>query len=117
MEKIGEHRWQVTQPTSIQIGKPASPPTDAALAALREAVASSGATTVYWFWCSIAGDRPHLGLGVAPADDDVITRVGRAVEPVWKQHSPHNPLFDVLRLGSSTDATIFAQGQVLYQSA
>src|SRR4051812_1800795 len=115
MKQIGDHRWQVTQPTPIQIGRPASRPTDAALEALRDAVASCGATTIYWFWCSIGGDTSHLGLAVAPTDNELISRIGRAVEPIWKQHSPHNWLFDILRFGNSTDAAIIAHGEILYQ--
>jgi len=101
MKKISAHRWEVTEPTPIQIGKPASPPTAEGLAAIRTALVGTGATTVYWFWVSISGDVPHLGLAVAPADNAVISRVCQAVEPLWKMHSPSNPVFDILRLRDS----------------
>jgi hypothetical protein len=115
VKHVRDHSWEVTKPTPIQIGKPASRPSDEALAAIRQAVATTGVTSVYWFWISIAGDRPHLGLAVAPPDDEIVSRVGRAIEPIWKQHSPHNTLFDILRLGDpNIDRLIFENGEPLH---
>jgi hypothetical protein len=85
------------------------------LEAMRQGVSSAGATTVYWFWVSIGGDRPHLGLAVAPAIDEVISRVGRAIEPLWKRVSPSNSLFDILRLGDPRiDPLIIQHGELLH---
>jgi hypothetical protein len=118
MKQIREHTWEVTEPTPIEIGKPATPPSQEALDLIRQAISSTGAITVYWFWVSIAGDQPHLGLGVAPADDEIISRIGRAVEPLWKQHSPDNPAFDILRLGNPPmDSLIIEHGHLLYARA
>ena len=118
MKKVGDQTWEVTEPTPIEIGKPATPPSDEAIAALRTAVAAAGATRILWFWVSIDGDRPHLGLAVAPADDAIAARVGSAVEPLWQQHSPANPVFDVLRLGDpEIDRLIAQHGQVLYDAS
>ena len=118
MKKICDHRWEVTEPTPIEIGRPASPPSSGALSAIRAALVGTGATTVYWFWVSISGDAPHLGLAVSPPDDTVVSRVGRAVEPLWKMHSPGNPLFDILRLGNPRiDPLVRELGELLYGSA
>lgn len=115
MKRIGDHTWEVTQSTPIQIGKPASRPSSEALEAMRQAVSSTGATTVYWFWVSIGGDQPHLGLAVAPAADEVVTRVGCAVEPLWKKYSPSNSVFDVLRMGDpKIDPLIIEHGELLH---
>jgi hypothetical protein len=115
MEKIGENRWKATQPLTIQIGKPANPPSIEALGALRNAIATTGVIKVYWFWVSISGDRPHLGLAVAPNDDEIISRMGKVVEPIWKQYYPSIPQFDILRLGNpELDKTILDQGVLLF---
>ena len=115
MKNLGPNRWLVTEPTPIEIGKPAHPPTQDALLALKEAVSSSGAELVYWFWVSISGDPPHLGLGVAPNDDRVVSAIGTAVEGVWKRLSPSNHVVDILRLGDrSLDEAIFREGALLY---
>jgi len=115
MKHVGDHRWKVTEPTEIEIGAPATPPTIEALAALRTAVSGTGATTVYWFWMSLSGDQPHLGLAVSPADDEVISRVGRAVEALWKAYSPDDPRFDILRLGDAKiDRLVITHGQLLH---
>jgi hypothetical protein len=118
MKKISDHRFEVTEPTTIRIGRPASPPKAEALAAIRKALMDTGATTVYWFWVSISGDAPHLGLAVAPDDDAVVSRVGRAVEPLWRMHSPDNPSFDILRLGDpKIDPLVAELGELLCGSA
>jgi len=116
MKKIGDHTWQVTEPTPIEVGMPATPPSVDALAALRDAVASSGATAVYWFWVSINGDVPHLGLAVAPAENAVVSSIGQAVESVWRRYSPDNPVFDILRLGQpDLDLAVKKHGWLLYE--
>lgn len=114
VKRVSDHTWEVTKPLPIEIGAPAQPPSEEILATMRTALMSSGALTVYWFWVSINGDRPHLGLAVAPRNDEVVSRVGRAIEPIWTQYSPDNPLFDILRLdGSETDLTITRHGKLL----
>jgi hypothetical protein len=114
MKQKSDHTWQVTEPTPIEIGRPATPPLPEALSALRAAVASTGASSIYWFWVSIGGDRPHLGLAVSPTNQDIIDNVGRAVEPVWRRFSIENPLFDILRFGDpDLDPVILEQGQIL----
>jgi hypothetical protein len=113
-ERIGPHQWRVTKPTTMWIGRPRRPPSPEALAAMREAVADSGATAVYWFWMSFADQQPHLGLAVSPDDDALADRVGRAVEPVWQGFCPENPVFDILRLGSNPE--IRSKGEVLFKA-
>lgn len=116
MKNVGPNRWLVTEPTPIQIGRPEYPPTPEVLGLLKEAVASSGAEEVYWFWVSISGDQPHLGLGVAPDDDEVVSAIGKAVERLWTEYSPSNPVFDILRLGdASLDKTIRHDGALLFR--
>lgn len=118
MKRLALDRWLVTEPTPVCIGKPANPPTDEALGALRIAVSGAGADVVYWFWPSVSGDQPHLGLAVAPDDDAVVAAIGEAAERVWSRFSPSNQAIDVLRLGgSSLDATILKEGQLLCQRA
>ena len=73
MKRIGDHKWKATQSIPIEIGKPTIPPTKEALTTLRNAVASTGITKAYWFWLSLSGDQPHLGLAVAPNDDEIIS--------------------------------------------
>ena len=115
MRRRSEHGWEVTEPTPIEIGRPSSPPSMEALEALRNALAGTGATTVYWFWVSIGGDRPHLGLAVAPNDDIIVARVGQAADPVWRLHSPNNSLFDILRLGDPrTDPLVHQFGELIH---
>ena len=109
---------RLTKPTPIKIGKPASPPTQEALDAIRQAISSTGATTVYWFWMSLEGDQPHLGLGVAPSEEEIVARIGRAVEPLWRKYSPHNSVCDILRLGDpALDSLIIEHGYLLYSEA
>lgn len=115
MKKAGDHTWRVTEPTEIEIGTPASPPSEEALDEIRTAISGSGATTVYWFWVSVDGDAPHFGLAVAPADGEIISRVGGALDPLWQKHSPDNPAFDILRLGDpQLDHLITKRGKLLY---
>lgn len=115
LKKIRDHTWEVTEPINMEIGIPATPPSDETLEAIRAAISSTRATTVYWFWVSIAGDMPHLGLAVAPADDEIISHVGRAVEPIWRKHSPENPVFDILRLSDPDINRVVKEcGQILY---
>ena len=116
MKRVDVHKWEVTEPTPIAIGMPESPPPAAALDLLKQAVANTGATEVYWFWVSIDGDVPHLGLAVAPDDDAVVSRIGEAVGTRWKQLSRDNPTFDILRLGSPLDETIRSEGRLLFSS-
>ena len=112
MKHTGDHTWEVTEPTSIQIGRPKNPPSPEALRQMREAVASLGATSIYWFWVSVDGDRPHLGLAVSPPE--VVSSIGRALEPIWQEHSPHNSKLDVFRLGDAKlDVTFRANGESL----
>ena len=111
-------RSQLGATPPIEIGRPADPPSPKALRTLRDAVSTTGAKAVYWFWVSLNHDAPHLGLAVAPADAAVVARVGRAVEPIWKKLSPHNPVFDILRLGDpGLDALIVDQGELLHGTA
>jgi hypothetical protein len=119
MKKISEHLWMTTEATPIQIGKPASPPTTEALAAIRSALQGTGASIVYWFWVSISGDRPHLGLAVAPNEEAIVSAVFRAVEPIWAAHSPWNTYFDILPLGQAAgfDRLVLEDGELLYGSA
>ncbi len=115
IKRISDHGYEVTEPTPIEIGKPASRPTAQAIGAIRAVLAGTGTTTVYWFWVSIGGDKPHLGLAVAPNDDGVVGRIGRAVEPVWRVHSPQNPLLDILRLGDpNIDPAVAQFGELLH---
>ena len=112
MKHVGGHTWEVTEPTSIQVGRPKNPPSTETLAQMREAVASLGATSIYWFWVSVDGDRPHLGLAVSPPE--VASSIGRAVEPIWQAHSPQNSKLDVFRLGNAKlDVTFRANGESL----
>jgi hypothetical protein len=112
MKRISDHTWEVTEPTSIQVGRPKNPPSPEALRQMREAVASLGATSIYWFWVSVDGDRPHLGLAVSPPE--VVSSIGRALEPIWQEHSPHNAKLDVFRLGDAKlDGTFRANGESL----
>jgi hypothetical protein len=117
MKRLDKHQWLVTEPTQIKIGRPATRPSPATLQALREIAASSGATAVYWFWMSLAGDEPHLGLAVSPDDDTIVKRLGEGLEPLWRRHSPSSPKFDILRLTGETGltATIRQQGELLWQ--
>jgi len=118
MKRVGNHTWATTEPQPIEIGMPAVPPSDAALAAMRAALSATGATTVYWFWVSINGDAPHLGLAVAPPNQVVISSVGSAIEPVWRRHSPQNPAFDVLRFGDpELDLAIKRRARLLYRGS
>lgn len=112
MKQISGHTWEVTEPTSIQVGRPKNPPSPETLRRMREAVANLGATAIYWFWVSVDGDRPHLGLAVSPAE--VASSIGRAVEPIWQEHSPQNAKLDVFRLGDAKlDGTFRANGESL----
>lgn len=116
MKRISNHRYVTTETTPVDIGMPATPILPEFLDALRTAVASTGATTVYWFWMSLAGDRPHLGFAIAPDDNDVAARIGQAVEPLWRRYSPTHSIFDILRLGDpALDRTIMEHGELLYQ--
>ena len=117
MKKIGDRLWEVTESTLIQVGKPASPPTEEALAAIRKSLAGTGAARVYWFWMSIERERPHLGLAVDPPDREVLARVSRAVDSIWKRYSPENSIFDVVRLASPVIADLVKEhGVLLYES-
>jgi hypothetical protein len=118
MKHVGGRTWQVTEPTPLQIGKPATPPSAAALDEIRAAVSKTGATLVYWFWVSVSGDQPHLGLAVAPSDPGLSDRVVEVVGPIWKVHSPDNWVCDVFRLGEAElDAVIFSEGELLFSSS
>ena len=111
--QVDAHGHVVERPAEVVIGRPARRPPDALLAKMGRRVAACGATSAYWFWMSVGGERPHLGLAVAPDDDAVVAAVGAAVEPLWREASPGNPTFDVLRLGSTLDGAIRAEGEVL----
>jgi hypothetical protein len=116
MKHIHDHTWETLKPTPIQIGKPALRPPADVFELMRNAVSSTGATMVYWFWMSIDGDRPHLGLAVAPPVDEMISRIGAAIEPLWKQYSPNNSVFDILRLGVSNLGTLIMEnGELLFE--
>lgn len=116
MKNAGPNRWVVTEPTPVQIGRPVHQPPPEFLAALKGTMASSGADEVYWFWVSISGDQPHLGLGVAPDDNDVVSAVGKAVERVWREHLSSTPVFDILRLGGErVDKMIRREGVLLFR--
>src|SRR5690349_1975439 len=116
MDWLGGHKWKATGREVFRIGKPKSPPPDGLLTYLRSAVACSGATSIYWFWMSLDGDRPHLGLAVAPNDDEIVSRIGSAVEPLWRKYSPTNPQFDIVRFGTNPrhDALVLKYGHLLY---
>ena len=115
MKHLGGHTWQATEPLSIEIGRPAIRPSPDALSALRDAVSDTGATLVYWFWVSVAGDPPHLGLAVAPNDPEIEARVGRKVEPIWTAYSPKNSMCDIFRLGEhGVDIVILKEGELLF---
>jgi hypothetical protein len=117
MKYLGDHTWEATEPVPLQIGMPVTPPIADALQAIREAVAQSGATEIYWFWVSINGDQPHLGLAISPADDAVAASIGRAVEPLWNRSSPANPVFDIFRLGEpNLDRLILEHGEPLHKT-
>jgi hypothetical protein len=101
----------------VQIGKPASPPSVAALDEIRLAVSKTGVTLVYWFWVSVSGDQPHLGLAVAPNDPGLSDRVAEVVASIWKIYSPDNWQCDVFRLGENgIDEVIYREGELLYRS-
>ena len=107
-----------TEHMKLQVGMPKSPPSEEVLAALKNAVSTAGAETVYWFWMTLGGDAPHLGLAVSPSDDSVVVRVGRAVDAYFKRFSPDGVVFDILRLGDkNVDPTILAKGRLLYRSS
>jgi hypothetical protein len=115
LKHIRDRTWQVTEPTPMEIGQPATPPPDEALNEMRVAISNIGATSVYWFWLSLDGDAPHLGLAVAPNDNEVISRIAQALEPVWQKYSPEDSRFDILRLGDpDLDRKIIECGQLLY---
>jgi len=114
LERVSDHTWRAKEPIPVRIGRPAVRPDKAVLDALKDVAALSGATTVYWFWISIAEDQPHLALAVAPNDDAVVKRLGEGAEAVWKPYSPSNSVVDILRLGSSLDATIAREGELLF---
>ena len=117
MKLIHDNRWEVTKPTPIVIGQPEMALADEVLREFREAVASTGALLIYWFWISIEDDIPHLGLAVSPPDDTVIAKIGFAIEPIWRRYSPHYPVFDILRLGDANlDRVIVERGKVLFKS-
>jgi hypothetical protein len=105
-------------PTEVAIGRPADPPSQEALDALRKAISSTGADSVHWFWVSVAGDPPHLGLGVEPGSEAVANAVAKAVQQAWKRHSPSNQAVDVFRLGDERlDQAIFHMGTMLWSRA
>ena len=89
---------RVAPNTPAQIGMPVQRPTDETLQAIRDIAEKAGATEVYWFWLAIAGGIPHLGLGIAPADPTLIQTIGEAINPIWKEVRPDNPLLDILPL-------------------
>lgn len=116
MKHVGGHTWQATEPMSVQIGKPATPLPIAALDEMRVAISNTGATLVYWFWVSVAGDPPHLGLAVAPNDPALSDRVALVVGEIWKTYSPDNWMCDVFRFGSTGfDETILKEGELLFR--
>lgn len=115
-KQIDDHRFVVARAMPIAIGRPATRPSQEVLERLRDAVAKTGTTTVYWFWLSVNQDIPHLGLAVAPNDNAIVDRIGRAVEPIWKAYSPENSIVDILRLGGSSDDAILDQGELLWGS-
>jgi hypothetical protein len=117
MKHVGGTTWEITEPTPIQIGKPATPPSAAALDAMRLAAAETGATLVYWFWVSVSGDQPHLGLAVAPNDPELADRVANAISSIWKSYSTDNGLCDVFRLGETEiDSIILSEGELLFSA-
>jgi hypothetical protein len=97
----------------IEIGRAAIRPPESLMRELSRRMSDCGATSAYWFWMSVAGDQPHMGLAVAPNDDAVVRHIGEAIEPLWRQFSPDNPIVDILRLGSELDTAICTYGDVL----
>ena len=89
---------RVAPNTPAQIGMPAQRPADETLQAFRAIAQDAGAAEAYWFWLAIAGGVAHLGLGIAPADPVLIRAIGEAINPIWKEARPDNPLLDILPL-------------------
>jgi len=113
---LGIQRHVLTEPTQMKIGIPSNPPSPEALQEMREAVASTDARLVYWYWVSISGGRSHLGLAVSPSDEEIMSQVGDAIEPIWQRHRPDNSLISMLPLETSgLLVTLRTQGQVLYE--
>lgn len=112
-KNLDGHRHVIQRDAPVRIGRAALRPPEALLREMSRQMTDCGATTVYWFWMSVAGDEPHLGLAVAPNDDTVVRKIGEAIEPLWKQFNPDNPIFDILRLGSESDAAIKNCGELL----
>jgi hypothetical protein len=80
-KKLDEHRHVIERAAPMEIGRAAIRPPEALMREMSRRMTERGATTVYWFWMSIAGDQPHLGIAVAPNDDTVVRRLGEAIEP------------------------------------
>ena len=117
LTRLTQNRWVAESPTLIDIGRPETPPSVDALRAIENAIAGCGATKVYWFWISVDGDPPHLGLAVLPNDNAVVEAIGSAVEPIWRSFSPGNPRLDILRLGDpNIDSFIVDCGEQLRSS-
>jgi hypothetical protein len=117
MKHIGGHAWVVTEPTQCQIGKPQHPPSPDVLTDIRAVVSNSGVTLVYWFWVSIRGEPPHLGLAVGPNDGASVGRMMQGVEPIWNAYSPGNMEIDVFTLGNpDLDAVILREGILLFEN-
>jgi hypothetical protein len=112
-KRLDGHRHVIERAAPMKIGRAAIRPPEALMREMSRRMTECGATTVYWFWMSIAGDQSHLGLAVAPNDNVVVRRIGEAIDPLWRQFSPENPIFDILRLGSELDVTIKVCGELL----
>ena len=89
---------RVAPNTPAQIGMPVQRPSEETLQAFRAIAHHAGAIEAYWFWLAIAGGVAHLGLGIAPADPMLIRAIGEAINPIWKEARPDNPLLDILPL-------------------
>ncbi len=114
MKQIAPNRFVTTEPLELYVWKSDSPIAPEVLASLSSIAKRAGATEVYWFAMRIGKGQSHLGLGIAPVNQEMFGQIGKEFEQIWREYSPKSPTFDILPLdGGPAAKTIRSTGTKL----